>query len=55
MTEGGNNCLLVMVNFRKAEKSLLRMTRILGWEGTDLRVFGMFFKAVVQAVLLFCL
>ena len=29
------------------------MTRILSWEGVDPKVSGLFFKAVVQALLLF--
>ena len=29
------------------------MTRILGWEGADIRITGLFFKVVVQAVLIF--
>ena len=38
---------------KKARKSLARMTSILGQEGADPGVSGMFFKAVVQTVLLF--
>ena len=38
---------------RKAWKSWVRLTRILGGEGAYLKVLGIFFKAVVQAVLLF--
>ena len=37
----------------KAWKSWERMTRILGREGANSRVSGVFLKAVVQAVLLF--
>ena len=37
---------------RKARKIWMWMTRILSREGGDLKVSGLFFKAVVQAVLL---
>ena len=40
-------------NLWKVRKIWVRMARILRQEGTSPRVFGMFFKAVVQAVLLF--
>ena len=40
-------------NLRKAWKSWDRLLRILGREGASPRVSGMFFKAVVQAVLFF--
>ena len=39
-------------NLRKARKSWIWMTRILSREGADPKVSGLFFKAVVQAVLL---
>ena len=50
---GDNNCPEVMVNLKKSRKIWERLTRILGQEGDNLRVSGMLFKAVVQAVLLF--
>ena len=37
----------------KVQKSWGRLTRILSREGSDKRVSGTFFKAVVQQVLLF--
>ena len=40
-------------NLRKASKSYTEMTRILSPEGTDPRISGLFFKAFVQAVLIF--
>ena len=40
-------------NLRKASKSYTGTTRILGQEGTDPRISGLFFKAFVQAVLIF--
>ena len=43
----------VVGNLSKAQKSLARMERIMVREGANPRVSGMFFKAVVQAVLLF--
>ena len=42
-----------MINLKNSRKSWAQLTRILGREGANLRVSGMFFKAVVQAVLLF--
>ena len=39
-------------NLRKDSKSCTWMTRILSWEGEDPKVSGLFFKAVVQVVLL---
>ena len=39
-------------NLRKERKIWARLSRILGREGANPRVSGMFFKAVVQAVLL---
>ena len=43
----------VVWNLRKAQKSRERMEEILGREVASPRVLGMFFKAVVQEVLLF--
>ena len=43
----------MVVNLRKAQKKWARILRILGWEGGNTRVSGIFFKVVVQAVLLF--
>ena len=40
-------------NLQKARKIWVWMTRILIWERVDLKVSGCFFKAVVQAVLVF--
>ena len=53
LTTGEANWLAVERNLRKASKRWTQMTRILGWERSDLRMSGLFFKAVVQAVLLF--
>ena len=47
------NWPVVVGNLNKARKSWDRMMRILGREGAKPRALGMFFKAVVQAVLLF--
>ena len=44
---------VVMGNLRKGRKSWAQLTRILAREGADMRVSGMFFKVLVQAVLLF--
>ena len=53
MTAGDDNWPVVAVNLSKAQKSWGCLSRILFWEGADARVSGIFFKAVVQAVLLF--
>ena len=50
---GDDNCPAVMVKLKKARKSWAQLTRILGQEGSNLRVSGMLFKVVVQVVLLF--
>ena len=50
---GDDECPAVMINLKKVRKSWAQLTRILGREGANLRVSGMFFKAVVQVVLLF--
>ena len=44
--------LAVVRNLWKAQKSWTRLARILGWEGSSLRVSGMLFKAVVQEAIL---
>ena len=48
-----DNWLLVVRNFTRERVVWSRMMRILSKEGTDPRVSGFFFKAVVQSVLLF--
>ena len=53
LTAGDDDWLAVAGNLRKARESWTRMTRILGREGADPRISGLFFKVVVQAVLLF--
>ena len=53
LTAGDDGWLAVAGNLRKARESWTRMTRILGREGADPRISGLFFKVVVQAVLLF--
>ena len=50
---GEDDCLALMVKLKKASNRWARMTSILGLEGANLRISGMLFKAVVQAVLLF--
>ena len=50
---GDNNWPAVVGNLKKERKSWARMTRILGREGSNPRVSRMFFKEVVQAVLIF--
>ena len=46
------NCLAVVGNLKKVRNSWARLTRILGQEGYNPRIYGVFSKAVVQAVLL---
>ena len=53
LTAGDDDWLLVVGNLGKAQKSWGRLSRILGREGEDPKVFGNFYKAVAQAVLLF--
>ena len=53
MTEGYNDLPAVVGNLPRARKSVGRLLRILGREGTDPKVMGKIFKAVTQAVLLF--
>ena len=48
-----DNWLAMVGNLQKARKIWARMARILGRKRTISRVLGMFFKAVVHAVLLF--
>ena len=43
----------VVGNIRKARKKLAQLSRILGREEANPQVSGIFFKAVLQAVLLF--
>ena len=53
MTAGDDDWPAVAGKLVKARKSWGRMTRILSREGENKRISGMFFKAVVQQVLLF--
>ena len=53
MKAGDDNWTKVAGNIQKARKSWGRMLRILSRDGVDPKVLGHFFKAVVQAVLLF--
>ena len=52
MAVGDDDWPTVVGNLRNARKSWARMMRILGREGAEPRISGMFFKSVVQAVLL---
>ena len=44
---------VVVGNLKKARKSWARLPRTLGMEGGNTRVSGMFFKAVVQVIIIF--
>ena len=53
ITAGGDDWPVLVVNLVKAWKIWARMTRILGRDGADRRISGMFFNPVVQAVFIF--
>ena len=53
MTAGDDDWPAVAGNLKKARKSWGRLSRILGREGVTARIYGTFFKSVVQQVLLF--
>ena len=53
MTAGDDNWSEVVGNLRKDQNSWAQLTRILIREGADPRVSKMFFKTVVQVVVLF--
>ena len=53
LTEGDDDWAEVAGNLSKSRKSWVRMTLILRREGADPKVSGLFFNAVVQAVLIF--
>jgi hypothetical protein len=48
-----NNSQAMRANLKKARKSWARVSRVLRAENASLKVCGVFYKAVVQAVLLF--
>ena len=50
---GDDDWKVVAGNLQKARRSWARMSRILIWERAETKVSGHFFKAVVQAVLIF--
>ena len=53
LTASDDDWPAVVKNLRKEKKKWAQLTRILGWEGSNMRVLGTYPKAVVQAVLLF--
>ena len=53
LTAADDDWVAVVGNLRKARKSWAGIEMILGWEGVRPRILGVFFKTVVQAVLLF--
>ena len=53
LKKGCDDCLAVVGNLSESRKSWIRMTRIPSQEGEDPKFSGLFFKAVVQLVLLF--
>ena len=52
LTASDDDLLVVAGNLRKAQKRWALLARILRWEGASPRVSGIFFKVVVQAVLI---
>ena len=53
MTEGNDGWLVAVGNVGKERKSWGHLSWIMIWEGTDPKVLGIFFKAVLQEMLLF--
>ena len=53
LTAVDNDWLVMVGNLGKAQKSWGRLSWILSREGEDLKLSGIFYKAVAQAVLLF--
>ena len=53
LTAGDDDWPVVVGNLRKARKIWMRTTRILIRDGEDPKISGLFFKAFVQAVLIF--
>ena len=53
LTAYDNDWPVVVTNMRKARRKWGRFSRILGWEGANAWTPGTFYKAVVQAALLF--
>ena len=53
LSSNGSDWPAVYYNLKKARKRWMRVSRVLTREGADSRVCGMFYKAVVQSVLLY--
>ena len=53
MTAGDDDWPAVSGNLKKARRNWGRLSRILGREGATAQISGMFFKSLVQQVLLF--
>ena len=51
--EGGNNLTALLGNSKKSQKCWVQLMKILGREGSNLRVSGISLKTIFQAVLLF--
>ena len=52
LTAGDDDWSAVAGKLRKDKKIWIRMTRILGREGAEPKISGLFFKAFIQTVLL---
>ena len=53
LTAENENWVAVIYNLRKARKQWEQMLQILGWEGANVQVHGLFYKYMVQTVLLY--
>ena len=53
LTAGNDNCLAVVGNLGKAQRTWGQVSRVMGRDGADQKVSRPFYKAVIQAVLLF--
>ena len=48
-----NDWPVVIRNLRRSRQKWVRLPQVLGWEGADMRISGMFYTVVVQLVLLY--
>ena len=48
-----DDCPTALSNLRNARKKWARMSRIIGQEGANARMYGKIFKVVLQALILF--
>ena len=48
-----DECLAVVENLRKSSNKWTQFSRIVVWEGEDMLMLGLFYKAMVKSVLVF--